>query len=71
MSWCNKLVISILFILVISAVLYGLAYFLYPASNMACQDEVIQNDNTIEEKQRNKDVEIDAEDDTKLWRGFI
>lgn len=57
---------SILFTLVISAVLYGLAYFLYPVSNMACQDEVIQNDNTIEEKQGNKDVEIDVEDDTKL-----
>ena len=57
---------SILFILVISAVLYGLAYFLYPVSNMACQDEVIQNDNTIEEKRGKKDVEIDVEDDTKL-----
>ena len=61
-SQCYKLVISILSILVVSAVLYGLAYFLYPVNNMACQDEVVQNINAIDKKQGKKDVE----DDTKL-----
>ena len=46
----------------VSAILYGLAYFLYPVNNMACQNEVVQNINAIDKKQGKKDVE----DDTKL-----
>lgn len=61
-SWCYKVVTPNLLILVVSAILYGLAYFLYPINNMACQDEVIQNEIAIDEEQGKKDVE----DDTKL-----
>ena len=46
----------------VSAVLYGLVYFLYSVNNMACEDEVIQNENCIDEKQGKED----AEDDAKL-----
>ena len=46
----------------VSAVLYGLVYFLYSVNNMACEDEVIQNENCIDKKEGKED----AEDDAKL-----